>query len=45
VRLVRIFQLIEAHGFQSLPSGAVKHLEGKLWELRISAAIGISSTI
>jgi hypothetical protein len=29
-RLVRIFQFIEAHRFQDLPSGTVKHLKGKL---------------
>jgi phage-related protein len=44
-RLVRVFQLIEAHGFQNLPTGTVKHLEGKLWELRISTASGISRAI
>lgn len=31
-RLVRMFKLIEAHGFQHLPRDTVKHLEGKLWE-------------
>jgi len=44
-RLVRAFRLIEAYGFQNLPSGMVKHLEGKLWEVRISAAAGISRAI
>jgi phage-related protein len=44
-RLVRVFQLIEAHGFQNLPFGTVKHLEDKLWELRIGAASGISRAI
>jgi phage-related protein len=44
-RLVRVFQLIEAHGFQNLPSGTAKHLEDKLWELRISSASGISRAI
>jgi phage-related protein len=44
-RLVRVFQLIEAHGFENLPSGTVKHLEGKRWELRISAASGTSRAI
>jgi phage-related protein len=41
-RLVRVFDLIEAHGFQHLPRDTVKHPEGKLWEIRISAASGIS---
>lgn len=44
-RLVRISELIEAVGFQSLPHDTVKHLEGKLWELRIKAASGISRAI
>jgi phage-related protein len=44
-RLVRVFQLIEAHGFQNLPSGTAKHLEDKLWDLRVSAASGISTAI
>ena len=44
-RLVRVFKLIEVHGFLNLPSGTVKHLEGKLWEVRISAASGSSRAI
>jgi phage-related protein len=44
-RLVRMFKLIEAHGFQHLPRDTVKHLEGKLWEIRVSAASGISRAI
>ena len=34
-RLVRIGNIIEVVGFQGLPSDTVKHLEEKLWELRI----------
>ena len=44
-RLVRVFQLIEAHGFQNLPAGTVKRMEGKLWEVRVSAASGISRAV
>ncbi len=44
-RLVRVFRLIEAHGFQNVPSGMVKHLEGKLWEARISAPSGVCRAI
>ena len=44
-RLVRVFRLIETHGFQQLPRGTVKHLEGKLWEIRVSAASGIARAI
>lgn len=44
-RLVRVFRLIEVHGFQNLPSGIVKHLEDKLWEVRIRAPSGISRAI
>jgi phage-related protein len=44
-RLVRVLRLIEALGFQNLPSGTVKHLEGKLWEVRISATSGIGRAI
>jgi phage-related protein len=44
-KLARISELIEAVGFQSLPHETVKHLEGKLWEIRIKAASGISRAI
>ena len=44
-KLVRISELIEAVGFQSLPSDTVKHLEGKLWEIRIKTTSGISRAI
>ena len=44
-KLVRISELIEATGFQHLPHETVKHLEGRLWEIRIKAASGISRAI
>ena len=44
-RLTRFSLLIERHGFPALPAGAVKHLEDKLWELRISGRDGIARAI
>ena len=44
-KLVRISDLIEAVGLQSLPHDTVKHLEGKLWEIPIKATSGISRAI
>ena len=44
-RLVRVTKLIESVGFDRLPHDTVKHLEGKLWEIRIKAASGISRAI
>jgi phage-related protein len=44
-RLVRLSELIEAHGLQALPRDAVDHLEDKLWELRIKGRSGISRAI
>jgi phage-related protein len=37
--------LIERIGFDALPRGSVKHLEEKLWELRITGRDGISRAI
>ena len=44
-RLVRLAELIEAHGLDGLPRDAVDHLEDKLWELRIRGRSGISRAI
>ncbi|KQT17179.1 hypothetical protein ASG40_17485 [Methylobacterium sp. Leaf399] len=44
-RLVRIAMLIEAVGFEGLPHDTVKHLDGKLWEIRVKAKSGISRSI
>jgi phage-related protein len=44
-RLVRLSNIIEEIGFQGLPRDAVKHLEGRLWELRIAGRDGISRAI
>jgi phage-related protein len=44
-RLVRLTQLIEQVGLEALPRDSVKHLEDKLWELRITGRDGISRAI
>jgi phage-related protein len=44
-RLVRIGNVIEAVGFQGLPANTIKHLEDKLWELRIRGRDGISRAL
>ncbi|KQP61020.1 type II toxin-antitoxin system RelE/ParE family toxin [Methylobacterium sp. Leaf108] len=44
-RLVRIAMLIEAVGFEGLRHDTVKHLDGKLWEIRVKAKSGISRAI
>ena len=44
-RLVRLANLIEQIGFEALPRDSVKHLEDKLWELRITGRDGISRAI
>jgi len=44
-RLARLIGLIEQIGFEALPRDSVKHLEDKLWELRITGRDGISRAI
>jgi phage-related protein len=44
-RLVRIGGVIEEVGFQGLPTDTVKHLEDKLWELRIRGKDGIARAV
>jgi phage-related protein len=44
-RLVRMTNLIESVGLERLPHDAIKHLEGKLWEIRVKGASGISRAI
>jgi phage-related protein len=44
-RLARLSTLIEQVGFEALPANTVKHLDEKLWELRISGRDGISRAI
>lgn len=44
-RFVRLAELIEQLGFEALPRESVKHLEGRLWELRMTGRDGISRAI
>jgi phage-related protein len=44
-RFVRLTGLIEQIGFEALPRDSVKHLDDKLWELRIVGRDGISRAI
>lgn len=44
-RLARFVDLIQEIGFEALPRDSVKHLEDKLWELRITGRDGISRAI
>ena len=45
VRLVRLLETVENVGLEALPAPHVKHLEGKLWELRVRAEGGIARGI
>ena len=44
-RLVRLLEMIENVGLDHVHEPHVKHLEGKLWELRAKAAEGIARGI
>src|SRR5690348_9125327 len=44
-RFLRFAEIIEQAGFEGLPREAVRHLEGKLWELRMTGRDGISRAI
>jgi phage-related protein len=44
-RLGRLIKLIQDIGFEALPRDSVKHLEDKLWELRVTGRDGISRAI
>jgi phage-related protein len=44
-RLVRFSAVIQQAGFEGLPRDAVKHLEERLWELRLTGRDGISRAI
>jgi phage-related protein len=44
-RLARLAGVIEQVGFEGLSVDSVKHLDKKLWELRISGRDGISRAI
>ena len=44
-RFVRIAELIERHGLDAMHEPYVKHLEGKLWEMRMKGKDGIARAI
>jgi phage-related protein len=44
-RLVRIVELIEGFGLAGLREPHVKHLTGKLWEIRVSGRSGIGRIV
>jgi len=44
-RLARLIKVIQESGFEALPRDSVKHLDGKLWELRVTGRDGISRAI
>ena len=44
-RFLRYGDIIEQAGFEGLPRDSVKHLEGRLWELRMTGRDGISRAI
>lgn len=44
-RLIRLLESIETIGLERLREPHVKHLEGKLWELRAKASEGIARGI
>lgn len=44
-RLSHVSALIETAGLAALPPAYVKHLEGKLWELRLKGRSGIARAI
>ena len=41
-RLIRLLEAVENVGLENLRGPHVKHLDGKLWELRVRAAEGIA---
>lgn len=44
-RLVRIGQLIEEIGLEHVREPHVKHIEGRLWEMRLKGRCGISRAL
>ena len=44
-KFLRFAELIEQVGFEGLPRDSVRHLDGKLWELRMIGRDGISRAI
>ncbi|MEO6601362.1 MAG: type II toxin-antitoxin system RelE/ParE family toxin [Polyangiaceae bacterium] len=44
-RFLRIVELIQLHGVAAMHEPHVKHLEGKLWEMRMKGKDGIARAI
>src|SRR5690606_7212931 len=44
-RFVRIVELIEGHGLERVSEPHVKHLQGKLWEMRMKGRDGIARSL
>jgi phage-related protein len=44
-KLTRVIDLIEANGLAALPAPYVKHLEDKLWEIRLQGKTNIARSI
>jgi phage-related protein len=44
-RLARLVDLVEAYGLEALHAPRAKHLEGKLWELRVKGGEGIARAV
>lgn len=44
-RYLRLADLIEAYGLEQVGAPHVKHLEGRLWEMRITGRDGIARVI
>ena len=44
-RLQRIIELIQAQGLERVRAPHVKHLEGQLWEMRVSGQSGIARAV
>ena len=45
VRLIRLLEMVENVGLEMLRAPHVRHLEGRLWELRVRAKGGIARGI
>lgn len=44
-RLARIANLIEVYGLERVGEPHVKHIEGRLWEMRLKGSTGISRAL
>src|SRR3989442_1348731 len=44
-KFLRIVNAVESHGLERMREPYVKHLEGKLWEMRMTGRDGISRAI